>query len=127
MNNKGFAITSIIYGLMILFVMVVSSFLSILVGRMRRMDELIEGVYDTVKYEKILVNESDFDNETKTFVTNKKGLYNIDNRCEVYLPKDVVIIRGETKSSNDIDQDKYFYNFGGNEDLDKYTEIKCNH
>ena len=80
MNNKGFAITSIIYGLMILFVMVVSSFLSILVGRMNRMDELLEGVYETVGYEGIRVCDwctNKFDEESKTFVTPKKGLYDI--------------------------------------------------
>ena len=129
MNNKGFAITSIIYGLMILFVMVVSSFLSILVGRMNRMDELLEGVYETVGYEGIRVCDwctNKFDEESKTFVTPKKGLYDIEGDCKVYLPKDVVIVRGEIKYPNDEEKEGiFYYNLGGSENLEDYVEIHC--
>lgn len=55
MNNKGFAITSIIYGLMLLFVVILTSFIAILVGRSRRMDFLIEGIYED--FENIPVEE----------------------------------------------------------------------
>ena len=90
MNNKGFAITSIIYGLMLLFIVIISSFLSILVGRNRRVDELVEGVYETVEYETINVTQADFENEHRAYVTKKRALYNFDINGEVcltYLPK----------------------------------------
>ena len=132
MNNKGFAITSIIYGLMLLFVLAVTSFLSILIGRNRRMDALVEGVYDTVSYEEINVDIGMFSEETKTYVTDKKGLYKFDingNECVVYLPKGVVLVDSNTKlfdGSNDL----YYYYATDTSDtngsnLDNYKKLEC--
>ena len=41
MNNKGFAITAVLYGLLILFVILVSSYLTVLSVRKNRVDNLI--------------------------------------------------------------------------------------
>lgn len=42
LNNKGFAITSILYGLLILFALLVASYLTILTARKNRLDDIIE-------------------------------------------------------------------------------------
>ena len=76
MNNKGFAITSIIYGLMLLFVMVVASFLSVLVGRNRRMDDLLDGVRDTLDYP---VNVVRYDEASNYFYIDKDGNNSFNN------------------------------------------------
>ena len=144
MNNKGFAITSIIYGLMLLFVVIVTSFLSILVGKNRRFDELVEGVYDSLEYEtiEVTINETknDFkENENTTYVTKKRALYNfkINNKeCLVYLPRSVILITGAYKEpgNDDIKNKLYYYYQKDNseetkneaKDLKNYKELTNN-
>lgn len=55
MNNKGFAITGILYGLMLVFILALTSFLSILVGKNKRMDALTDSVYERIRYDTISV------------------------------------------------------------------------
>ena len=57
LNNKGFAITALLYGLLILFVMFVSSYLMMLSSRKNRLDAIISdisGNYNQTGTEKIL-------------------------------------------------------------------------
>ena len=131
MNNKGFAITSIIYGLMLLFIVIISSFLSILVGRNRRVDELVDGVYETVEYETINVTQADFENEHRAYITEKRGLYNFDINGEVcltYLPKSVILITGADKSpGEDAVANKLYYKINdGDSSVDTYEELEYN-
>lgn len=99
MNNKGFAVTGIIYGIMLLFVLVVTSFLTIIVGRNRRVDTLVGGVYDKVDYYTETVT---LDDTTAAFITQKKGLYKINyngsNTCLVYLPINTIVITNKIKT-----------------------------
>lgn len=44
LNNKGFAITAVLYGLLILFVLLVSSYLMVLSTRKNRVDNLIKDI-----------------------------------------------------------------------------------
>ena len=44
LNNKGFAITAVLYGLLILFVMLVSSYLLVLSARKNRVDNLVRDI-----------------------------------------------------------------------------------
>ena len=44
LNNKGFAITSVLYGLLILFVILVGSYLTILVAKKNRLDKISEEI-----------------------------------------------------------------------------------
>jgi len=144
MNNKGFAITSIIYGLMLLFVVIVTSFLSILVGKNRRFDELVEGVYDSLEYEtiEVTINETknDFtENENTTYVTKKRALYNFDingEKCLTYLPRSVILITGEYKDpgNDSVKNNLYYYYQKDNseytkkeaKDLNNYKELTPN-
>lgn len=44
LNNKGFAITGILYGLLILFALLVGSYLTILTARKNRLDGIVENI-----------------------------------------------------------------------------------
>lgn len=44
LNNKGFAITAVLYGLLILFVLLVSSYLLVLSARKNRVDNLVNDI-----------------------------------------------------------------------------------
>lgn len=46
LNNKGFAITAVLYGLLILFVLLVSSYLLVLSARKNRVDNLVKDIED---------------------------------------------------------------------------------
>lgn len=47
LNNKGFAITAVLYGLLILFVILVSSYLLVLSAKKDRIDELVNEIEDS--------------------------------------------------------------------------------
>lgn len=57
-NNKGFAITGIIYGLMIIFVFILSSFLAAVVGKNKRSEELLKSVHKDIEVDVINVYSS---------------------------------------------------------------------
>lgn len=44
LNNKGFAITSILYGLLILFVLMVGSYLIVLSVKKNNLDKITESI-----------------------------------------------------------------------------------
>lgn len=44
LNNKGFAITSVLYGLLILFVVLTSTYLAILSSKKNNIDKITEGL-----------------------------------------------------------------------------------
>lgn len=137
MNNKGFAITSIIYGLMLLFVVIITSFLSILVGRNRRMDEVVEGVYESLKYEEITITKDSFiENDNTSYGTPKRALYHFDidndgtNECSSYLPKNTALILGTTRGDGALENDIYYYYAKNAEDksgadVKNYEKITC--
>ena len=51
LNNKGFAITSVLYGLLILFVVLVGTYLMILSAQKNRVDTLVEGIEENYNSE----------------------------------------------------------------------------
>lgn len=56
LNNKGFAITAVLYGLLILFSLFVSSYLLVLSARKDRIDDLTNDIEEEYR-EKIEVAE----------------------------------------------------------------------
>ena len=44
LNNKGFAITSVLYGLLILFVSLVGTYLAVLVSKMNRLNNISDDI-----------------------------------------------------------------------------------
>lgn len=99
LNNKGFAITAVLYGLLILFVVLVSSFLVVLSIKKDRVEELvteIENEYNnkcpTVNY---IPQEGEYYNvpHTGTYIfsiTDANSGEILDN-CSVYLYEDDII------------------------------------
>lgn len=113
LNNKGFAITSVLYGLLILFVVLVGTYLTILSAQKNRVDTLVEGIeenynegnnYYTISFtytkddgtetiEKLKVNKdgSDIENNTVTITgTNETPIFDepnftCDNRTKEML------------------------------------------
>lgn len=56
LNNKGFAITSVLYGLLILFVVLVGTYLTILSAQKNRVDTLVEGIEENYNSETCIKN-----------------------------------------------------------------------
>lgn len=80
MNNKGFAITTILYGTLILFLLLFLSLLGILSQYKSNLEKLVDesnGARDIVTLKPIPVvsNES----------IKQRGFYHIDNNCYRYL------------------------------------------
>lgn len=86
MNNKGFAITTILYGILILFILLFVSLLALLSQYKYNLEILIEknnGTRDiiTMKKDTLNINVDGYAGE--------RGYYNINNgECYKYLIKD---------------------------------------
>lgn len=50
LNNKGFAITSVLYGLLILFVVMTSSYLTVLSAKKNRLDNITKEIEDSYDF-----------------------------------------------------------------------------
>ena len=107
MNNKGFAITGILYGLMILFVIVITSFLAVVVGKSKRDNEVLNNVKES-----LLLNSSEtvywskfnyanygwtYNGYRYSYVIDRRALYTFENAdydtcVSMYLPKGTVVI-----------------------------------
>lgn len=124
MNNKGFAITGILYGLMLVFILALTSFLSILVGKNKRMDALTDSVYESITLNSITYNFTE-DEEDYKYTTLSTGLYTFNYNssiCSVYLPSNVVIITSNAKKEVD---NKLYYKVGGSSNLEDFKELEC--
>ena len=102
LNNKWFAITTILYGTLILFMLLFVSLLGILSQYKKNLERLIEannGARDIVTMEPQNISSSDYtatehrgfcntDNENKCQNNYRRGFYHIDNTCYKYLSTD---------------------------------------
>lgn len=138
MNNKGFAITGIIYGLMLLFILVLTSFLSILIGRNKRIDALIESTYDSIEYPTFYIEENDGvfkykkdgetnfteyvapEGRTDIFITSEKGKY-VFNSCVKYFPENVMFITDKLKYGENLNNVLFYYK---SEDGTSYNNVE---
>lgn len=111
MNNKGFAITGILYTLLILFLLLVGSFLGALRFKNNFLQKSIESLEDDFVVDAIIEVEND---GIANFVTKCDGKYIFENKedasvsCYAYLSKGVTIdftdIKGIVAScSSDIE------------------------
>ena len=82
MNNKGFAITTILYGLLILFCMLLISLLGILSTYKNNMEKLIENTNGASGI--LRINKKDITSESEI---DKNGLYCINGECKYYVGK----------------------------------------
>ena len=126
LNNKGFAISGILYGVLILFLMIVLTLLKILVVRIDDLDniqtETIEEVEkvgcaarDTIQ-DSLCSTTFSYDGSVGYFITKVRGKYEIringnnNNICYAYLPKNIVLVKNGNKlayivpgSDNNVD------------------------
>ena len=89
MNNRGFAITTVLYGLLILFLLIVVSTLRILSSQREMFDMLIDetsGARDIVKLNTI----EPFQEGNTTEVTEERALYKYSG-CSKYYKAGVTI------------------------------------
>jgi len=101
MNNKGFAITGILYGVLLLFLMVLISLLSVLVFRLNRFTTLVDEVSSDMENKNIVASDKiDEYNANITndghFQTPYRGKYTFKvngttTECYAYLPKNIVL------------------------------------
>lgn len=99
MNNKGFAISGILYGVLILFLTILLSILGIMVDRINRLSALNEEISKSVEEVGYTVPdlEEAYKDSTTNFTTKIRGKYEIllnqnsNNKCYAYLPKNIMI------------------------------------
>ena len=82
MNNKGFAITTILYGTLILFCLLLISMLGILSTYKKNLEKLINATNGTRDIIKIAPDPTINDPSAIT----KMGLYNISGTWQYYYP-----------------------------------------
>ncbi len=95
MNNKGFAITGILYGLMVTFILMVLSLLAILSSKKNRLMEITGSITNTIDFKEEVLTQ----NINLPYVTEKRGKYvfivNGTYECSAYLPPNAHIIATE--------------------------------
>ncbi len=95
LDNKGFAITTIIYGILILFILVMISLLSVFVSRKSRLEKLsdsLRNVLEMNRSQTLTVNNTiDSSHSFKVGTTGKYTFKLDDFECYLYLNKDTII------------------------------------
>lgn len=110
LNNKGFAITGILYTVLILFLLLLSSLLLMLTTRINRLIKLTDSINKEVENNNVIEienydstsaeNENKISNPidgTKYFITSYRGKYefnindNNTNTCYSYLPENTLL------------------------------------
>lgn len=82
MNNKGFAITSILYGLLVMFLLIVVGTLGILSNQKKMMEELIDG--DSGARDIVSLKTIELTSEMFPYSTSERALY-VYNGCKKYF------------------------------------------
>ena len=97
LNNKGFAITGILYFVLIMFLMIISSLLLVLKTRINRLTDL----NDTINGE-VELKEKDINEEFTSYITSFRGKYIFEitdsegvKTCYSYLPNNALIVLQE--------------------------------
>lgn len=93
LNNKGFAITSVLYGLLILFVVFTGTYLSLLGAKKNKLDKITADIEK--KYDFNIKKENLTESIGNTYTAPYTGKYTFDNTCIRYLYKDNVYEKSE--------------------------------
>lgn len=96
-NNKGFAITGILYFVLIMFLMIISSLLLVLKTRINRLTDL-----NTTINEEVELKEKIVDEPIDSYITSFRGKYIFEitdstgvKTCYSYLPNNALIVLQE--------------------------------
>ena len=128
MNNKGFAITGILYSLLVLFLLLLATTLNIMTSNSKYYKKSIESLnktFDIAKSTHHIVSSNN--PRISNYVVKYTGKYIFENetgtKCIVYLKKGVTIdINNITFTSSECNEDgfqinnlklKEYYLFGG--------------
>lgn len=108
LNNKGFAITAVLYGLLILFVILVSSYLLVLSAKKDRVDDLVNEIENnyTPESEKTLLTE-----HIKQLYLNNKNKKIKNNSIEYQYSESINLMNdrlGGTTSDYDAGNIRYY-------------------
>ena len=104
MNNKGFAISSIIYGILIIFIMLVLSILSLMTIRGNTLSKIKENALNNIKQvanEEVTMNTIIADFNTMNINSDASNHIEIDYTINVYSPQNYRI-ESEISGSNII-------------------------
>lgn len=98
LNNKGFAITATIYGLLVLFLIVLLSILSLLRFRIKNATNISDNIEKNVFLKNEVIQISD---SVTSYYTKYRAKYYFDTNnasdCYVYLPKYSTLIVSDGK------------------------------
>ena len=100
LDNKGFAITGILYTILIVFLFVLSSLLLTMSTKLNRSIKLTNNIYSSVenKNEISYIDDDNnyIDSNNNYFVAQYRGKYefviNNGNECFAYLPEDSIVL-----------------------------------
>jgi len=95
LNNKGFAITGILYTILILFVLLLSSLLAILSARVNRLSTINDDINNEIIYNNLINEDDALIVGDDYYITKYRGKYEFtinDNKtCYSYLPNNALI------------------------------------
>ena len=87
LNNKGFAITAVLYGLLILFVILIGSYLTLLGTKKSRLDTVTSDIEKDYEFNKQITNVTQPTYPYEAPYTGKYIFENGENDCIMYLYK----------------------------------------
>lgn len=108
LNNKGFAITSVLYGLLILFVSLVGTYLAVLVSKMNRLNNISDDINDKYGFNAKLDVNQIITSYTAKYTGKYVFTINNDLTCISYIAAGTIIdkqfnnITFTTKDCNNI-------------------------
>lgn len=136
MNNKGFAISGLLYGIFLLFLMILISILSVLVTRINRLDYMTKETSELMEMKEV----DDFTTTpSENYTTTVDGYYKLaissgstSQECNAYLPKNTLLQFADGylkyKLENDTTSNKL--KCDNNEDIQcngaTTTNVSCN-
>ena len=93
LNNKGFAISVVLYSVLILFMLILVSYLTILSGMKKFNAKTLSSINEVMKEEVIEIDK--ILNDKEYYLTTIRGNYLIElgnKNCYIYLSKNVVLV-----------------------------------
>ena len=93
LNNKGFAISAVLYSVLILFMLILVSYLTILSVTKKFNTKTLSSINEVMKEEVIEINK--VLNDKEYYLTTIRGNYLIElgNRnCYIYLSKNMILV-----------------------------------
>ena len=111
LNNRGFAITSVLYGLLILFVLLTGSYLTLLGTKKSRLDTIASDIENKYDFNITLpINQT----ITYPYKAPYTGKYTFNNNCIQYLYNNKEYNTGEINCTGNLIEIRCHGSEGGN-------------